>query len=339
MAIPDRCITFAMAFLSFGVACSPTVAAPALPGSKAGGVFVLDNCDPDYQGKAAYADNLSFIDGAGKLVFRVSGFNTCEMIGSNRQIAYDAARGHVWVAECVGQQIRKLDLDGKELLVVKDIKPGVIALDPATGNLWAMRSTGQIDGGDLAVLSPAGKELAIHKVTGWDIAYDPKGKAFWLAGKDLIKVSLEGKLLVRKNVSTWCSSCLAVHPDTGRVWVAARDHRDVAGSRNEVLAFDNDGELKHTIPFGERDPFHLTIDKKTGSVWVTDFKAGIRRYSVDGKLEVDRKVEALAAHADPATGELWVVTPEETLRMSETGAIIKRVKHAGRTSQAWVAGP
>src|SRR5262245_17184367 len=97
------------------VGLSSAHAAPALPGSKAAGVFLLDDCDPDYAGKATYADNLSYIDGSGKLGFRVSGLNTCQMIGSNRQIAYDAARGHVWVAECVGHQIRKFDLDGKEL--------------------------------------------------------------------------------------------------------------------------------------------------------------------------------------------------------------------------------
>ncbi|HKA05743.1 MAG TPA: hypothetical protein VKD71_00705 [Gemmataceae bacterium] len=321
------------------VVFSSAQAAPALPGSKAGGVFVLDDCDPDYEGKATYADNLSYIDGSGKLVFRVSGLNTCQMIGSNRQIAYDAARGHVWVAECVAHQIRKYDLEGKELLVVKDIKPGAIALDPATGNLWAIRSSVQIDGDDLVVLSPAGKQLAVHNVSGWDLAYDAKGKAFWLAAKDLVKVSLDGKELVRKNISTWCASCLAVHPDTGRVWVAVREHQQVAGSRNEILSFDNNGELKHTIPFGERSPFHLTIDKKTGSAWITDFNTAVRRYDVDGKLEVDRKIEALAAHSDPATGELWVVTPEETVRMSATGEIVKRVKHVGKTSQAWVAGP
>jgi len=333
---------FRWVILSVGlilVVSSSAHSAPALPGSKAGGVFVLDDCDPDYQGKATYADNLSYIDGSGKLVFRVSGLNTCQMIGSNRQVSYDAARGHVWVAESVGHQIRKFDLDGKELLVVKDVKPGAIALDPESGNLWAMRSTGAIDGGDLVVLSPTGKELAVHNVSGWDLAYDAKGKAFWAAGKDLVKVSLEGKELVRKNVSTWSASCLAVHADTGRVWVAAREHPQVAGSRNEILSFDNNGDHKHTIPFGERSPFHLTIDKKTGAAWVTDFRTAVRRYDADGKLEVDRKIDALCAHADPATGELWVVTQEETVRMSATGEIVKRVKHAGKTSQAWVAGP
>jgi DNA-binding beta-propeller fold protein YncE len=315
-------------------------AAPALPGSKAGGVFVLDDCDRDYEGKAAYADNLSYIDGSGKLVFRMSGLNTCQMIGSNRQIAYDAARGHVWVTECVGARIRKLDLTGKELLDIKDFKATAIAVDPETGNLWAIRSNGRIDRGGTVVLDPNGKELAVRDVTGFDLAYDAKGKAFWFAGKNLVKVSTEGKELFRKNVSAWSAAALAVHPDTGKVWVAVRQHPQVAGSKNELLGFDNDGERKHAIDLDDRCPFHISLDKKSGAVWATtDHGKGLRRYSADGALELDKQIDVLAAHADPATGEVWVVTKEETVRMTASGEIVKRVKHAGPTSQAWVAGP
>src|SRR5438105_3395983 len=57
-----------------------------------GGILVLDDCDPDYKGKAAYADNLTFLDGSGRVVFRVSGLNNCESIGSNRMVAADPAR-------------------------------------------------------------------------------------------------------------------------------------------------------------------------------------------------------------------------------------------------------
>jgi DNA-binding beta-propeller fold protein YncE len=318
---------------------APAWAAPTLKGPRAGGVFVLDDCDPEYQGKSAYADNLTYYDGSGKLVFRVTGLNTCEMIGSNRQIAYDAERKHVWVAESVAGHVRKLDLDGKELLVIKDVKPGAIAVDPGTGNLWVVRSTGVIYGDDTVVYDPAGKHVATHKVSGWDLAYDPKGKAFWFAAKDLVKVSAEGKELVRKTVAAWCSSALAVHPETGKVWVAVRDHPDVAGSKNQLLGFDNDGGLKHTIDFDQVDPFHLSLDRKSGAVWLTSYGKGVRRYSADGALELDRKMEALCAHADPATGELWVVTREETVRMTPTGEIKVRARHAGRTTQAWIAGP
>jgi DNA-binding beta-propeller fold protein YncE len=339
MRLYSRRFALPLVGLMFATPIPTAHAAPALSSSKAGGVFVLDDCDVEYKGKASYADNLSYIDGSGKLVFRITGLNTCQMIGSNRQIAYDGARGHVWVSECVTGRIRKLDLDGKEVLA-KDLKATAMTLDPETGNLWVVHSGVRGNDGKVVVLDPAGKELAAHSAKGFDLAYDAKGKAVWVAGSELVKISVkDGKELIRKKVSTWNSSCLNVHPETGRVWVGVRQHPDVAGSRNEVLSFDNDGELKATIDFGERSPFNLTIDKKTGSAWVTDFRTAVRRYSPDGKLEVDRKVEALCAHADPATGELWVVTRDETVRMDATGAIIKRVKHAAPTDQAWVAGP
>jgi DNA-binding beta-propeller fold protein YncE len=318
---------------------SNAVAAPALPGAKGGGVFVLDNCDPDYKGKAAYVDNLSFIDASGKLVFRVSGLNSCETVGCNRQVAFDAKRGHVWVVETVGYKVRKFDLDGKELVAIKDIQANAAAVDPATGNLWVLGSNGTIYGDKTRVYSPEGKELAVHDFSGLDLVYDAKSKAFWIASKTLLKVDSTGKKLVEQKLTAWCCSSLDVNPTTGQVWVSVRSHPDVAGSRNELLAFDSDGKRLHTIDYGNRSPFNVSVDKKSGSVWVVDFGTGVRRYSSEGKLELDRKAEALAAHADSATGELWVVTRDETIRMDATGKIIRQIKHVGPTTQAWVAGP
>lgn len=321
------------------VALSQASAAPALPGGKGGGVFVLDNCDPDYSGKAQYADNLSFIDASGKLVFRVSGLNSCETVGCSRQVAYDADRKHVWVIETVGYTVRKFDMEGKELVKIKDVKANAACVDPATGNLWVLKTEGTIYGTSTVVYSPEGKELAKHDFSGLDIAHDAKSKAFWIASKTLLKVDASGKKLVDQNLTAWCCSSLDVDQTTGQVWVSVRQHPDVAGSANELLGFDTDGKLKHTIDFGKRSPFKVSVDKKTGSVWVVDFGTAVRRYSKEGKLELDRKVEAIAAHADSATGDLWVVTREETLRMTATGEITKRDKHVGPTTQAWATGP
>ena len=38
-------------FIFLAASLANLVAAPALPGSKSGGVFVLDDCDPDFRGK------------------------------------------------------------------------------------------------------------------------------------------------------------------------------------------------------------------------------------------------------------------------------------------------
>src|SRR5262249_32057985 len=86
---------------------APTQAAPA-PVEKAkpsGGVIVLDDCDPEFKGKSAYEDNLTFLAASGKLRARVSGLNVCEEIGSPNRVAIDVKRKRVWVAETVGKRL------------------------------------------------------------------------------------------------------------------------------------------------------------------------------------------------------------------------------------------
>ena len=314
---------------------APDGAAAPAPAPK-GGVLVLDNCDPDYRGKDEYADNLSSIDGAGKVVFRVSGLNNCESIGSNHMVALDPKRGWVWVAENVGHRVRKYDRAGKELLVLQDVRASALAVDPENGDLWAVTSTGRIDGGKTVVFDAAGRQRASHAVSGFDIAYDAKSRAFWVVGSRLAKVQ-DGRVVFDKAITAWCSCCVAVHPASGAVWVAARDHPDVAGSKNELLGFDNDGTLRHRVALGAADPFRVSVDAKDGSVWLTLLRKGVRRYRADGTLAAEHAATALAAEADARTGGVWVVTPDETLHLSRRGEVTFRVRHKGPTSQAWLA--
>jgi hypothetical protein len=300
------------------------------------GIVVLDDCDPDFRGKVVYQDNLTFIDPAGKLGFRVEGLNCCESIGSNHMIAGDPKRGWVWVVENVGHRIRKFDRDGKELLVLENIHASALAVDPFTGDLWVLTSTGTIHGEKTVVFDANGHQLAVHDVSGWDIAYDRKSKSFWIAGQNLAKVS-DGKVVVQKRITTWCASSLAVHPASGRVWVAVREHSQVANSRNELLAFDNDGNLQQTIALGDKGPFHVSIDGRDGAVWLTLFGQSVRRYTEEGKLDGEHKMHALTAEADPRGRGAWVVTPEETVLLNRKGERSSHVKHKRKTTQAWIA--
>jgi hypothetical protein len=111
----------------------------------------------------------------------------------------------------------------------------------------------------------------------------------------------------------------------------------VPGSKNELLAFDNAGTLKARIPLGAKIPFCVSVDPRSGAAWVTILRRSVQRYSKDGKLEVEHELNALAAQTDPAGGDVWVVTPEETLRLSQKGEVLRRAKHKGTTSQAWIA--
>jgi DNA-binding beta-propeller fold protein YncE len=312
-------------------------AAPAAPAPvKPGGFIVLDNCDPTYQGKDAYEDNLSFFDASGKLAARVSGLNNCEEIGSPHKIAVDLARGRVWVTENVGHRILRYDLTGRQLGAFRDIKASALAHDPATGHLWVLRSTGAIGGGSTEVLDQAGRSAGSYNCHGWDIAYDGRGKAFWLADRQLTKISTAGKVLLQKPITDWCASSLAVDQRTGAVWVATREHSARLG-KNELLGFDNDGRLLHRIALGARTPFRIAVDSRDGSVWVTILRGAVCKYTAAGKPDGEHKLQALAADVDPQTGDVWAVTADEVVKLDKAGKVLATAKHKAHTSQVWVA--
>src|SRR3954454_3733324 len=85
------------------------------------------------------------------------------------------------------------------------------------------------------------------------------------------------------------------------------------------------------------DPFCVSVDPRSGVAWVTIPRRSVQRYSKEGKREAEHELNALAAQADPAGGDVWAVTPEETLRLSPKGEVLRRAKHKGTTSQAWIA--
>jgi len=121
------------------------------------------------------------------------------------------------------------------------------------------------------------------------------------------------------------------------VWVAVRQHPDVVGSSNRLFKFDAAGKGLAAVDFGEKFPFRVSVDQKDGSVWVAMMRSSVKRISAAGDAEAEFPVEALSVQVDPAGSDVWVVTSTETQRMTPRGEVTKRVKHAGKTSQAWIA--
>jgi hypothetical protein len=326
----------ALTILALVLSIAPRGAAAPAPAPR-DGILVLDNCDPNYKDQVAYEDNLSSISSAGKLLFRVSGLNNCESIGSNHMVATDPKRGWVWIAENVGHRIHKYDRTGKELLVLDDMHTSALAVDPDTGDLWVLTTKGTIHGDQTVVFDAKGALRTAHKVSGYDIAYDRKSKSFWIAGPSLAKVH-KGEIVVNKPITTWCASSLAVDPTSGMVWVAVRRHPQVGNSKNELLGFDNDGGLRRSIALGDRTPFHVSVDARDGSVWLTLLRRSVQRYTAEGMLDAEHELKALAAESDTRSGGVWVVTPEETVLLGRDGDAKFHVKHKRETSQAWIAG-
>jgi hypothetical protein len=313
------------------------VPAPKEP-PKPTGILVLDDCDAQYQGKEQYQDNLTLVDSKGEQTFRVSGFNNCESIGSSRMVAADPARRCIWVIENVAHRIRRFDLAGNELLTIPGVHGSAVAVDPETGNVWALAGEGSIGRGKTVVYDAKGKEVASYAISGWDIAYDRKAKAFWIAEKKLTKITAaKGEVVCSVDVSTWCASSVDVDPSSGAAWVAVRAHPDVAGSSNRLLKFDANGKELVAIDLRQKCPFRVSVDAKDGSVWVAHFGKSVEQFSAEGKSQAEHAMAALAVQVDPAGGNVWVVTPTEVQKMTPKGVVTKRVSHASRTSQAWIA--
>lgn len=332
---------FAAALAALGWSAGLTRGAPA-PKEKAkpSGVVVLDDSDREYEGKATYEDGLTFLTAAGKVRARVSSLNVCEEIGSINRVAVDAARKRVWVAETVGRRLLQYDLDGKELLVVLDVEASGLAVDPATGNLWAAIPPRRLGGGSIAVYDLKGKRLAEHKVASYDLAYDPKSKAIWATGQKLTKVSLDGKVLAEKEITIWNSVSVAVNGDTGDVWTVSRRHPQVVGSKNALFGFDNAGKPRCTVELGDTDemiPFKVAVNPRDGSVWLANFRRSLLHFDAKGKRIAEHKIKALTVAVNTASNNVWVVTEQEVLDVDPKGKVVGRTPLKAKTSQAWVA--
>jgi hypothetical protein len=314
----------------------PLDAAPA-PRLRGGGLIaVLDDCDPVFRGKAVYNDNLSLFDSAGKLLVRVSGLNICEEIGSPHRIAIDLPARRVWVSETVGHRLLQYDLAGKLLLSVPNVQASALALDPATHHVWVARSPGRIDRGHTEVYNARGRLLARYEARGFDLVHDPRSKAFWLVAEDLVKLSPAGKVLLQvRRVAGWCAISLVVEARTGAVWVATRQYDRLRG-RNALLKFDGAGKQLADIAL-EDDPFRVALNPADGSVWVTLWQKGLRRYSARGRREASLNLPVVTAEVDPRTGNVWAVTTDEVRLLDRTGRLLKRFPHKARTTQAWIA--
>jgi DNA-binding beta-propeller fold protein YncE len=310
-------------------------AAQELP--QAMGLLVLDNCDSEYKGKENYVDNLTLLNANGGQHFRVTGFNNCESIGSSRMVATDVKRQSIWVIENVARRIRRFDLDGNETLSIGGVDGSAIAVDPTTGNLWALLGDA-IGRGTTVVHDPTGKVVNTYNISGWDLAYDPKAKAFWIVDKKLTKIdAATGRVAFSRQIVHWCASSVDVDPNHGAAWVAARRHPDVRASWNELLKFDEAGKQVATIPLGDKSPFRVSVDPTNGGVWVAHLRKSIERFSADGISEVEHAVPALSVLADPAGGDVWVVTSTSIVKLTAKGELKKKIDHAGETSQAWIA--
>jgi beta-lactamase regulating signal transducer with metallopeptidase domain/thiol-disulfide isomerase/thioredoxin/DNA-binding beta-propeller fold protein YncE len=314
----------------------PQTAADSPRAKEQAAVIIADDTDPNYDPDRPHTDGLRLLGASGEELWSISGFNNCQTVGGIHGVAVDRARDRIYVRELVSQRISAYTTGGKKLWQIEDFDASTLAVDPQTGNLWASGGP-SLNDGETVVFDSQGNELAAYPFVGIDMAFDPHSDSFWLVGYEVIKLSRNGEVKFRKPVDGWCCASVSVNPTDGSVWVAERDHPDVARSKNRLWLLASDGSVKQQLDLGKDDVFVVACDLRSGDAWFSGYGRGLRRVTPAGELKELSPVVASNIAFSPTTGEVWVATNDAVLKLDRTGAVLAKIPHRAESSQAWLA--
>ncbi len=299
---------------------------------------VLDDCDEDFKAARPHHDTLRIlyktVDGVRTSLLRE--FNTCQTVGAVHGVAIDAARGRIYLCEQAAHRVTAVDFHGRKLWQVARINADALAVDPRTGNLWCSVGENLVHG-ETVVLNADGQEVASFPFRGIDIAYDPHTDGFWLVGYGITKLSREGKVLFQKPKEGWAYASVAPNPRDGSVWIVERAHPQVARSMNRLWHLAADGSTIRKWDLDEKLIFGVACEPVSGTAWAVFLGSGILRITADGKELPPLPVKARAISISPTTGQVWVTTETEILRLDGAGQPKTFSRFDARSGQSWPA--
>jgi hypothetical protein len=251
-------------------------------------------------------------------------------------VAIDRARKRIYVREAASKRISAYTTGGEKLWQIEGIDASTLAVDPHTGNLWTSGGP-RLNDGETVVFDPEGNEVAAYPFVAIDMAFDPHSNSFWLVGYDIIKLSRNGEVQYRKPVDGWCCASVSVHPADGSVWIAERDHPDVARSKNRLWLLFSDGRVRQQFDLGKDDVFVVACDPQSGDAWFSGYGRGLRRATPAGELKELSDIVASNITFSPTTGDVWVAAKDVVMKVDRSGAVLAKFAHRAESSQAWLA--
>lgn len=298
-------------------------------------VVVLDNTDPTFDKDKPHHDSLRALDEKGQVLWSHSDFNSAGTVGGVHGVVIDARRGRIYVRESVSNRITAFDLAGQKLWRIDSMEADTLLVDERTGNLWCSGGP-RLNSGETVVFNATGEEVAAFPYRAIDMAYDPHSDTFWLVGYEILRLSREGKVLLKKPVEGWCCASVSVNPKNGNVWIAERDHPDVARSKNRLWLFDAKGAVLRKIDL-ENHIFIVACDPRTGDAFFSGYQAGFKRVSADGQPQDISDVQVTNISPSPTQDTVWVTTKQEIKKLDHAGKTILTIPFSEKSSQAWLA--
>ena len=170
-------------------------------------------------------------------------------------------------------------------------------------------------------------------------SYDPLGDAFWIVNFAIIKLSREGKTLLR--ISTTNKNgvfrSVSVNPRDGSVWVVQENVPGTGSGETEIWHVDARGQILAVSKKPGLVEASLICDPQNGNAWITGLgQAYILRLAPDGQELVPIPIKATSLSISPTTGRIWAATKTEILELDRDGKTLERFPFKSPASYAWV---
>jgi thiol-disulfide isomerase/thioredoxin len=289
-------------------------------------VIVLDNADPGFDKDKPGGDSWRLLSTTGAELSAAIGFNCGGSVGGVHRVAIDRRRERIYVAENVARRIVACGFDGQKLWQIEQVEADALAVDEKTGNVWSSGGP-LLNDGETVVFDPSGNEVAAFPFRAIDLAYDPHGDAFWLAGYEILKLNREGKPLFRKRVDGWCCASVSVNPTDGSVWLAERQHPDIPRSKNRAWLLGADGSVRREVQLGDFHLCAIACVPRTGDAWAAGLGSGLRRISAAGEAGDAMPMRAYSVSVGRESADVWAANDQEVLKLDGAGKVLLRLAH------------
>jgi len=289
-------------------------------------ILVLDNCDSDYK-VPPFTDSVLSLDSEGTVINEISGLNICQNIGGNRAISVSQDGQFFVVCENVADKMSAYNISTGNLLwsLQGKYKSAVIAQDIVYSlyeeNTTRLEMIHAVDHRGNIIKQTAG-------ANGFDMVIDPNGSFLWVVGENITKYNKDLQVVQTIDTIAWHAVSVDINSD-GSIWVAEREHTDVAGSQNRLIKITQQGTIIRNIPLKDMSPLCVRVDRSDGNAWVTGIRyreykklsfrrwppwkrawnylgSRTRKYSPQGKLLLELKRGGKSIDIDASDGSVWI---------------------------------
>jgi hypothetical protein len=259
----------------------------------------------------------------------------------NNCVAIDAVRGRFYVAGLPFDfHTACFDFNGQKLWQMEKRVPGYAAcIDPKIGSLWCTSSSGLTlprGYGISLLLDEKGMTTAALPIGGNDIVYDPHSDTFWLVNSAIVKLTREGKTLLRVPSKEAGFQLVSVNPTDGSAWVVEDDRLSRGTGETKVWHVDADGKSLAVWKKTGLFVMALACDPQSGIAWIAGGNSDIIRLTPDGKELTPIPFKATSLSVSATTGRIWAATKTEILQLDREGKPISRFAFKSPATYAWV---